>query len=241
MDPQKTAEAATKTKEFHEKLKVEVENIIFQTLPERMVHFHELLNMPEHRVPANHIKYKFEVPSCSETDENIENNNICVEEEIPSRDTIPAPQTIVPSNKNVTEIFEIVKPKLLQLVKDNRAIKMWLTLSVPKIEDGDNFGVSVQKNVLSMLQEVEDALVSYFGKVTGYYDRRGKLVAKVVKYPFIEDYRVAVEELDEKQYTELTLCFHDIYFCYTLLYDVIVKNFEKLKNPRPSNGDSMAF
>lgn len=245
MDLQETAEAATKAKDFHEKLKVEVENIIFQTLPERMVHLYELLNMPEHRIPANYIEYKFEAPSWSTTmDENIENNDICAEEEeIPAvRDTIPAPRTaVVPSNKNVTEIFEVFKPRFLQLAKDSRAIKMWLTLSVPKIEDGDNFGVFVQKNVLSMLQEVEEATVSYFGKVTSYYDRRGKLVAKAVKYPFIEDYRVAVEELDEKQYTEITLCIHDIYFCYTLLYDVIVKNFEKIKNPRPSNGGSMTF
>jgi len=240
MELQETPEAAKKTKEFHEELKVEAENIIFQTLPERMVHLYELINMPEH-IPANYIEYKFEVPSCSMMGENIENNNVCAEEEIPSRDTIPVPQTIVPCNKNVTEIFEIFKPRFLQLAKDSRAIKMWLTLSIPKIEDGDNFGVSVQKNVLSMLQEVEEATVSYFGKVAGYYDKRGKLVAKVVKYPFIEDYRIAVEELDEKQYTEITLCIHDIYFCYTLLYDVIVKNFEKIKNPRPSNGDSMTF
>jgi len=240
MDLQETAaEAVTKTKEFHEKLKVDAENVIFQTFPERIVHLYELLNMTEHRIPASFIEYKFEVP-CIKIDE-IENNNICAEEENPSRDAIPAPQTLVPSNKNVSEIFEIFKPNFLQLVKDSRAIKMWITLSVPKIEDGDNFGVSVQKNVLSMLQEVEEATLTYFGKVTSYYDRRGKLVAKLVKYPFIEDYRVAVEELDEKQYTEIILCIHDIYFCYTLLYDVIVKNFEKIKNPRPSNGDSMTY
>jgi len=239
MDLQETAEAATKTKEFHEKLKVDAENVIYQTLPERIVHLYELLDVPEHRILENYVEHQFEVP-CSTMDE-IENDNtsICAEEEASSRDTILGSQTLVPSNKNVTKIFEIFKLRFLQLIKDSRVIKMWITLSVPKIEDGDNFGVSVQKNVLSILQELEEATVTYFEKVTSYYEKRGKLVTKVVKYPFIEDYRVAIEELDEKQYTEINLCIYDIYFCYTLLYDVIIKNFEKLKNPRSSNSDSM--
>lgn len=239
MDLQEITEAATKTKEFHEKFKVDAENIIFQTLPERIVHLYKLLKVPEHQILSNYVKHKFEVP-CSTMDE-IEKDNICAVEETSSRDTIPGPQMLVPSNKNVTEIFEIFKPMFLQLAKDSLTIKMWITLSVPKIEDGDNFGVSVQKKVLSILQEVEEATLTFFGKVNSYYEKRGKLVAKVVKYPFIEDYRVAIEELDEKQYTEINLCIYDIYFCYTLLYDVIVKNFEKIINPRPSNSDSMTY
>lgn len=232
------ADAATKTKEFHETLKADAENIIFQTFPERIVHFYEFLNMPEHRMPANYIDYKFEAPSTAVTES--ENYIIhCAEGETPC-DTIPAPQImVVPSNKNVTEIVEIFKPSISQLVQDNRAIRMWITLSTPKIEDGNNFGVSVQKNVLTLLQQVEAATVIYYGKVTSYHESRGKLVTKVVKYPFIEDYRLAVEELDEKQYTEITMCIYEIYFCYTVLYDVIVKNFEKIKNPRSSNGDGM--
>lgn len=239
MDLQETTEAATKTKEFHEKFNVDAENIIFQTLPERIVHLYELLKVPEHQILSNYVEHKFEV-SCNTMDE-IEKDNICAVEETSSRDTIPGPQKLVPSNKNVTEIFEIFKPRFLQLAIDSRTIKMWIKLSVPKIEDGDNFGVSVQKKVLSILQEVEEATVTFFRKVTSYYEKRGKLVAKIVKYPFIEDYRVAIEELDEKQYTEINLCIYDIYFCYTLLYDVIVKNFEKIKNPRPSNNDSMTY
>lgn len=235
-----TVDAATMTKEFHKKLKVDAENVIFQTFPERIVHLYELLNMPEHCIPANYIEYKLEAP-CITIDE-LENNNIFAEGETPSRDTIPVPQTrLVPSNKNVTEIVEIFKPSFLQLVKDSRVIKMWITLSIPKIEDGNNFGVSVQKNVLTMLQEIEEATVTYFGKVTSYYEKRGKLVTKMVKYPFIEDYQVAIEELDEKQYTEISLCIYDIYFCYTVLYDVIIKNFEKIKNPRSSNSDNMTY
>jgi len=234
---QTAAVAATKTKEFHETLKADAENIIFQTFPERIIHFYELLNMPEHRIPSDFINYKFEVPG---TVAESENNINCAEGETPRDDTFPsAPQlTLVPSNKNVTEIVEIFKPSILQLVQHNHSIRMWITLSTPKIEDGNNFGVSVQKNVLTSLQHVESATEIYYDKVTNYYESRGKLVAKVVKYPFIEDYQIAVEELDEKQYTEITICIYEIYFCYTVLYDVIVKNFESLKNPRSSN-DSM--
>lgn len=235
---QTAAEAATKTEEFHETLKADAGNVILQTFPERIIHFYELLNTPEHRIPSDFINYKFDVPG---TIGESENNTIhhCAEGET---DAIPTPQLmLMPSNKNVAEIVEIFKPSISQLVRDNRSIRMWITLSTPKIEDGNNFGVSVQKIVLSLLQQVESAAVIYYDKVNSYYESRGKLVAKAVKYPFIEDYRIAVEELDEKQYTEITICIYEIYFCYTLLYDVIVKNFESIKNPRSSNSciDSM--
>jgi len=235
MAPQTAAEAATKTEEFHETLKADAENVILQTLPERIIHFYELLDTPEHRIPRSEfINYKFEVPETAIG--GSENCNAAIIGRC-AADAIPTPlqPMLVPSNKNVTEIVEIFKPSISQLVRDSRSIRMWITLSTPSIEDGNNFGVSVQKNVLGVLRQVESAAVMYYDKVNSYYENRGKLVAKAVKYPFIEDYRIAVEELDEKQYTGITMCIYEIYFCYTLLYDVIVKNFENIKNPRTTS------
>ena len=40
-------------------------------------------------------------------------------------------------------IFQI-KPKIVELVESANLLKMWVTFLIPRIEDGNNFGVSVQ-------------------------------------------------------------------------------------------------
>ncbi|XP_026811096.1 proteasome activator 28-like [Rhopalosiphum maidis] len=112
-------EAITKTKEFYETYNIDAENIIFQKIPERLVHLYELINKPEYQNNVNNY----------------------AEGETPN-DTDPE-QMLIPSNKNLTEYFEILKSNMIQLLEDNRVLKMWITLLIPKTEDGDNFGMWV--------------------------------------------------------------------------------------------------
>jgi proteasome activator subunit 3 (PA28 gamma) len=227
-------EAIKKTKEFYETSNINAENIIFQKIPERLVHLYELINKPEYRIPVNYIEFKFDTTVIAKIENNVNNY---AEGETPN-DTDPE-QILVPSNKNLTEYFEILKSNMIQLLEDNRVLKMWITLLIPKTEDGDNFGVSIQKNALSLIQQIESATITYFGKLSRYYEYRGKLISKIVKYPFIEDYHIAANEFDEKQNIDISILMHEIYFFYTILYNVINKNFEKIKNPRSSNIDCL--
>jgi len=226
-------EAVMKTNEFHETFKVHAENIILHEFPKRIVHFYELLRKPEFCILENNIECKLQMPTIVKLENDVNN----YEGESP-HETIPE-QILVPSNKNITEITEILKPNIVQLIEDNRTLKLWLTLLIPKIEDGNNFGVSVQKTILSLLQEVEAATNGYFEKLSQYYQYRGRLITKVLKYPFLEDYRIAVEELDEKQCTTISLIICDMFHCYIVLYDIINKNFDKIKNPRSNNADCL--
>lgn len=50
---------------------------------------------------------------------------------------------------------------------------------IPKIEDGNNFGVSVQEDTLAEIQQVEVEATNYLDQVSRYYAARGKLVTKV--------------------------------------------------------------
>lgn len=56
---------------------------------------------------------------------------------------------------------------------------MWVSLLIPKIEDGNNFGVSVQEDTLSEIQQVEVEATSYLDQISRYYVSRGKLISKV--------------------------------------------------------------
>ena len=48
-------------------------------------------------------------------------------------------------------------------------IRIWITLHVPKIEDGNNFGVSVQEDTLAELRQVEAECAQYLDQISRYY------------------------------------------------------------------------
>ena len=137
---------------------------------------------------------------------------------------------------------------------------MWISFLIPKIEDGNNFGVSIQEDTLAEIRTVESEAAAFFDQISRYFITRGKIVTKVgikksrifiktllhnanncqvTKYPHVEDYRVTVEELDEKEYVSLKLVMCEIRNHYSTLHDIIMKNLDKIKKPRTSNVDNL--
>ncbi|CAH1732486.1 proteasome activator complex subunit 3-like [Aphis gossypii] len=236
-------EAAKKAKEFYETFKIEVENRILQKFPERIIHLNELLKMPEFHIAANDIKCKLEIPTISKIEKNVKN---CDEKNVVKRprldsnshDLIPE-QTHIPHNKNITEALKILKPNIKELAEDVNDVKLWVSLFIPKIEDGNNFGVGVQEAIIHEVEQVKSIIDTYLEQVSLYYEVRGKFITKVFKYPYIEDYRCTVAELDYKQYFYLTHTLCDICNTYKTLHDIVIKNIEKIKKPRSSNTDSL--
>jgi len=53
---------------------------------------------------------------------------------------------------------------------------------IPKIEDGNNFGVSIQEDTLAEIQTVETEAAAFFDQISRYYVTRAKLVSKVGIY-----------------------------------------------------------
>lgn len=149
------------------------------------------------------------------------------------------PQGSVPCNKQLSDLIDIVKPKICCLIEHCNSLKMWIQLQIPRIEDGNNFGVSVQEDTLSELRQVESEAASYLDQISRYYITRGKLVSKVAKYPHVEDYRRSVIEIDEKEFINLRLTCLELRNTYLSLYDLITKNKEKIKKPRGNNTESM--
>ena len=59
------------------------------------------------------------------------------------------------------------------------SIRLWIILMKPKIEDGNNFGVSVQEEYISMLDGLERALANVMSGSLSYYIDRGKYLKNV--------------------------------------------------------------
>ncbi|VDK71971.1 unnamed protein product [Cylicostephanus goldi] len=131
---------------------------------------------------------------------------------------------------------------------------MWITLLIPRIEDGNNFGVSIQEETLGEVRNVESEAASFLDQMSRYFTSRAKLLTKIAKYPHVDDYRRAILDMDEKQFINIRYIFLLIFLCdsarsrlvvlemrnhFSTLYDIITKNIEKIKKPRNSNMDML--
>jgi len=149
------------------------------------------------------------------------------------------PSGPVHSNSNITRLIDIVKPHIRELVEDSNLLKMWITFLIPKIEDGNNFGVSIQEDTLGEIRTVEAEAAAFYEQISRYYMGRGKVISKVSKYPHVEDYRKLITELDEKEFLSLRIVVSEVRNHYAALYDLITKNMEKIVRPRTSNAENL--
>nr|ACO07462.1 Proteasome activator complex subunit 1 [Oncorhynchus mykiss] len=131
-----------------------------------------------------------------------------------------------------------IKPQIQLLKEKLNTVSMWVQLQIPKIEDGNNFGVAVQEKVFELLTNTRTKIEEFQTQISKYYSERGDAVAKASKQPHVGDYRQLVHELDQYQYCELRIVVLEIRNTYALLFDIINKNYDKIKKPR---GDCKAL
>lgn len=142
----------------------------------------------------------------------------------------------VPANQVVSEAYNVVKPYLLQLGEDAQLLRMWVVLNVPKIEDGNNFGVAVQEEVMLEASKTEADVTSMLDFYCDYLLYRGKISSKMLKWPGVRAFAEALAELDEMTYVRIRMTLQDIRNNYARLYDIFVKNINKIRNPRSEAG-----
>ncbi|XP_072536386.1 proteasome activator complex subunit 1 [Salminus brasiliensis] len=141
-------------------------------------------------------------------------------------------------NEKVESLIKEIKPHLQTLKENLNTVSMWVQLQIPRIEDGNNFGVAVQEKVFELLTNTRTKIEGFQAQITKYYSERGDAVAKASKQPHVGDYRQLVHELDQHQCCELRIVVLEIRNTYAVLFDVINKNYDKIKKPR---GDCKAL
>jgi hypothetical protein len=93
-----------------------------------------------------------------------------------------------------TRIFfdeqNILKREVQLCLSHVTKVKIWIQLNIPKVEDGNNFGVSIQEETVNELSRAEDTSFSLLDSMNKYLMTRAKLVSRVIKYPGLRDYTV---------------------------------------------------
>jgi len=149
------------------------------------------------------------------------------------------PSGPITCNTILSKHIDTVKPYIRELVEHANLLKMWVTFLIPKIEDGNNFGVSIQEDTLGEIRAVEGEAATFYDAIARYHINRGKIISKVAKYPPIDDYRRVVAELDEKEFLSLRIVMSEIRNHYAAMYDLVAKNWEKIMRPRSSNAENL--
>lgn len=137
------------------------------------------------------------------------------------------PVGIVPCNKALCEMIELVKPKIVNLIKDSNLLKTWICSKLKISEKGTNVYVSLKKTRVEV-QAIEAEAVAYLDQISQYFLSRAKIISKLVEHPNIDDYRRAVVELDEKEYLSLQLVMSEMRNRYYLLLDLFTNKLKKL-------------
>lgn len=233
---------------YKSSVKDEADTLVNKKFPEMIIHLNKLLNEPPFLCKdLNNVHSELNIP----VPEPYQLNNVSGDGDPPGKkrkmdgakeeDGISGskvfvlPSGSVPINPHITQMVDTIKPLLRQLVEEANLLKMWVSFLIPKIEDGNNFGVSIQEETLGEIRTVESEAAAFFDQISRYYMSRAKLVSKVAKYPHNDDYRRTVTELDEKEYLSLRITLSEIRNHYATLHDMITKNLEKIKKPRNAN------
>ncbi|XP_050006332.1 proteasome activator complex subunit 1-like [Alexandromys fortis] len=138
-------------------------------------------------------------------------------------------------NEKIVVLLQRLKPEIKDVIEQLNLVTTWLQLQIPRIEDGNNFGVAVQEKVFELMTSLHTKLEGFhtqISQISKYFSEGGDAVAKAAKQPHVGDYRQLVHELDEAEYQDIRLMVMEIRNAYAVLYDIILKNFEKLKKPR---------
>ncbi|XP_018589488.1 proteasome activator complex subunit 2 [Scleropages formosus] len=142
-------------------------------------------------------------------------------------------------NEKMMKLLNRVKPEIRDLKETCILVACWIQHLIPKIEDGNDFGVAIQEKILERITAVKTKLEGFQTNINKYFSERGDAVAKASKDTHVMDYRSLVHEKDEAAYSEIRVVVLDIRGFYAELYDIISKNQDKVTNPKGEEKPSM--
>lgn len=141
-------------------------------------------------------------------------------------------ETNVASNQSMMKISNLITMEIIEIINICTSMKMAISLKIPSIQEGNNFGVEIQEDIVDDISRVENGSMDCIDQIANYYQIRSKSVSKVLKWPYLDDYRLALKEFDLSHMAVLKSMAVDLRNSYIILHDTITKNMEKLKNPR---------
>ncbi|KAG7455052.1 hypothetical protein MATL_G00252430 [Megalops atlanticus] len=231
---------AVKVENYRQSLLQQAEDLFSNHIPLKISQLDTLLQDADLSVSdpsALHAPLDIPIPDPpSPEDEEMETDSN--EEEEKKKKKAPICGYIAP-NEKIVRLLDRVKPEIRALRETCITVSCWIQHLIPKIEDGNDFGVAIQEKILERITAVKTKVEGFQTNINKYFTERGDAVAKASKERHVMDYRSLVHEKDEAVYDEVRVIVLDIRGFYAELYDIISKNYDKVTNPKGEEKPSM--
>lgn len=231
--------------EFKEKHKKEGEKIVFEKFPSKVKQLNDLISSGKfdmNRLSAIAADVNIPIPppkSSADIESEDSSTAALYARQALDKRVFLFPNGLEKCNQNITELIETMKPLLLDFVKDLQLLEFAITLMMPKIEDGNDFGVRIQRQAVNCIKSAENTTQYRLKQIGIYYRIRGFMLTEIAKYPHIQDYRRALREEEESAYVTVCLAVRELLESYARIHDLICKNLEKIKKPKGEQEFSM--
>ncbi|KAH6916933.1 proteasome activator pa28 [Coprinopsis sp. MPI-PUGE-AT-0042] len=252
-------ELEAKILQFHQETVKAGEDVVFRRFPEKVSlmqlgEFLKTLNDPSSTFSASNA-LKFSDPTVYPPSEpghatgpvgkkrKLEEGDMSEQQSSQSEPTTTAgPRYLqtVKANEHMTQrVYGVLKKECEELAHLTDQVRLWVTLTLPRIEDGDNFGVQVLEEVLGEIQRAQESAFAIRDLSRQDHLARAKICSKLIKYPNIEDYALALKDHDEKQFYFARQHLYDLRNVYATITDMAQKNITRIRAPKNNNSEGL--
>ncbi|XP_049605983.1 proteasome activator complex subunit 2 [Syngnathus scovelli] len=228
-----SSENATRVETFHRALFQEANSLFSTVIPSKILQMDALLqdvsvtDMSTLKAPLD-----IPIPDPPAPDEDMETNEDKEKKKKPKCGFIK-------SHEMILALVGKLKPEIVGLRETIVTVTCWIQHLIPKIEDGNDFGVAIQEKILERIAAVKTKVDGFQTSINKYLLERGDSVAKASKDTHVMDYRMLVHEKDVAIFSDIRMIILDMRSFYMELYDMINKNMEKVTNPKGEEKPSM--
>ncbi|KRX43192.1 Uncharacterized protein T05_15571 [Trichinella murrelli] len=141
-------------------------------------------------------------------------------------------------NKMLVEMNNSLMRLLHEMCEDSGILMRWLGFLIPRMQGGNNFGVSVQLKTLKEVTSVRKSASVALQLLSRYYNIRGESIKKLLKHPQIEDYLYLIQSIDRRHFFTIRVIMTTLRNNYFGLHDHFLKNIDLIRNPRSDNTHS---
>ncbi|XP_053323985.1 proteasome activator complex subunit 1 [Spea bombifrons] len=226
--------AKDKVDEFRNHLCLEADKLVSAGFPKKISELDQFLSTPELNISdLKTLRAELDIPIPDpEKEKEKEKKKKDDKKKDDDEEEKGPPCGPIACNDKITNLQSKIRNEIQESKENLNLVSLWLQLQIPQIEDGNNFGVAVQEKVFELMTNLRTKLDASQTQIAKYLSDRGDAVAKAAKSPHVGDYRALVHQLDESQYLELRITAREIRNFYATLYDIISKNYAKIKRPR---------
>ncbi|XP_077409983.1 proteasome activator complex subunit 2 isoform X1 [Vanacampus margaritifer] len=230
-----SSENAARVETFHQSLFNEASNLFSTFIPSKILQMDVLLQDVS-VTDMSSLKAPLDIPIPDPPvpdDEEMETN-----EDKEKKQKKPK-CGFIKSHEMILALVGKLKPEIISLRETIVTITCWIQHLIPRIEDGNDFGVAIQEKILERIAAVKTKVEGFQTAINKYFLERGDAVGKASKDTHVMDYRSLVHDKDVAVYSDIRMIILDLRSFYVELYDMIGKNMEKVTNPKGEEKPSM--